>query len=166
MQDDAWAGVSADHLKIWTINVNWSVPANSTISSPQIINTQPFDGLFDGGSFSNLPQPSGGDIDALQATIMYMAQYRRFPTYNSAVFNFVVDLNGADNYSGIRWYELRQSNDGAPWTIHQEGTYAQPGGHSAFAAICVWMPTATLACLYYRQRFAIPLPAIYRTLRF
>jgi PKD repeat protein len=132
MQDDAWSGVSADHLKIWTINVNWSVPANSTISSPQIINTQPFDGLFDGGSFSNLPQPSGGDIDALQATIMYMAQYRRFPTYNSAVFNFVVDLNGADNYSGIRWYELRQSNDGAPWTIHQEGTYAQPGGHSAF----------------------------------
>ncbi|MFH1121736.1 MAG: PKD domain-containing protein [Bacteroidota bacterium] len=132
MQDDSWSGVSTDHLKIWSVNVNWTTPASSTISSPQILNTQPFDGLFDDGSFSNIPQPSGSDVDALQATIMFMAQYRRFPTYNSAVLNFVVDLNGADNYSGIRWYELRQTTDGAPWTIYQEGTYSQPGGHSAF----------------------------------
>jgi len=133
MQDDSWGGVASDHLKLWTINVNWTTPASSTISSPQIIPTAPFDGLFDGGSFSNIPQPPGGaDIDALQATIMYMAQYRRFPTYNAAVLNFVVDLNGADNYSGIRWYELRQTSDGAPWSIYQEGTYAAPGGVSAF----------------------------------
>jgi PKD repeat protein len=132
MQDDAWSGVTTDHLKIWSVNVNWTSPASSTISSPQIINTTAFDGLFDGGSFSNLPQPSGSDIDALQATIMYMAQYRRFQTYNTVVFNFVVDLNGLDNKAGIRWYELRQTTDGAPWTIYQEGTYAQPDGHSAF----------------------------------
>jgi PKD repeat protein len=134
MQDDSWAGVASDHLKLWNINVNWATPASSTISAAQIIPTQPFDGLFDGGSFSNLPQPPGGaDIDALQATIMYMAQYRRFPTYNTAVFNFVVDLNGADNYSGIRWFELRQTTDGAPWSIYQEGTYSHPGGPSAFS---------------------------------
>jgi len=133
MQDDSWGGVASDHLKLWTINVNWTTPASSTISAPQIIPTTPFDGLFDGGSFSNLPQPPGGsDIDALQATIMYMAQYRRFPTYNTAVLNFVVDLNGADNYSGIRWFELRQPTDGAPWSIYQEGTYSAPGGVSAF----------------------------------
>jgi PKD repeat protein len=133
MQDDAWSGVSTDHLKIWLVNVNWTTPSSSTISSPQILNTAPFDGLFDGGSFSNLPQPSGSDIDALQATIMYMAQYRRFPTYNTVVFNFVVDLDGNDNHAGIRWYELRQPNDAAPWTIYQEGTYSQPDGHSAFS---------------------------------
>jgi len=133
MQDDSWAAVASDHIKLWTINVNWTTPASSTISSPQIIPTQPFDGLFDGRSFTNLPQPAGGaDVDVLQTTIMYMAQYRRFPTYNTAIFNFVVDLNGADNYSGIRWYELRQPTDGAPWTIYQEGTYSAPGGRSAW----------------------------------
>lgn len=118
VQDDSWSGVSADHLKIWSINVDWETPSNSAISDPQIINTEPFDGLFDGGSFSNLPQPSGPDIDALQATIMYMAQYRRFLDHNSVVFNFVVDLDGSDDYAGIRWYELRQSNDGDPWEIY------------------------------------------------
>lgn len=148
LQDDVWAGVSVDHLKIWSINVNWTTPASSTISSPQILNTQPFDGLFDGGSFSNLPQPSGGDIDALQATIMYMAQYRRFPTYNSAVFNFVVDLDGNDNKAGIRWYELRQTTDGAPWTIYQEGTYAQPNGHSAFSGNMCMDASGNIALAY------------------
>ncbi len=138
MQDDVWSGVSIDHLKVWTINVDWDTPSNSTISDPQVINTAPFDGLFDGGSFSNLPQPSGQDIDALQATIMYMAQYRRFDDHNSVVFNFVVDLDGNDNHAGIRWYELRQTNDGDPWSIYQEGTYSQPDGHSASSgAMCM-----------------------------
>jgi len=138
MQDDAWGGVGTDHLKVWNIDVNWAFPGSSTISDPQVILTAPFDGLFDGGSFSNLPQPSGFDIDALQATIMYMAQYRRFGTHNSVVLNFVVDLDGGDDLAGIRWYELRQATDGASWTIYQEGTYAQPDGHSAFSGgICM-----------------------------
>jgi len=119
--------------KIWSINVDWDTPGNSTIGFPQNITTEPFDGLFDGGSFSNLPQPSGPYIDALQATIMYMAQYRRFSTHNSAVFNFVVDLDGSGDYAGIRWYEMRQPTDGDPWEIYQEGTYVQADGHSAFA---------------------------------
>ncbi|MCF8367618.1 MAG: PKD domain-containing protein [Bacteroidales bacterium] len=148
MQDDVWSGVSTDHLKIWNINVNWTTPGNSTISSPQILNTTPFDGLFDGGSFSNLPQPSGGDIDALQATIMYMAQYRRFSGYNSVVFNFVVDLNGADNYAGIRWYELRQTSAGGNWSIYQEGTYSQPNGHSAFSGNMCMDASGNIALAY------------------
>lgn len=133
MQDDAWSGVSSDHLKIWSINVDWGTPSSSTISNPQIINTEAFDGLFDGGSFSNLPQPSGPDIDALQATIMYMAQYRRFADHNSVVFNFVVDLDGSGDLAGIRWYELRQYDDDDPWEIYQEGTFSQADGHSAFS---------------------------------
>ncbi|RZS92199.1 fibronectin type III domain-containing protein [Aquimarina brevivitae] len=132
LQDDSWSGVSQDHIKVWTTDVDWTNPANSTISQPQEIITSPFDSVFDGGSFSNLPQPSGGDIDALQATMMYMTNYRRFGTHNSIILNFVVDLNGNDNLAGIRWYELRQTSDGQPWTIFQEGTYVQPDGLSAF----------------------------------
>ncbi|MCC7318087.1 MAG: hypothetical protein IT219_06105, partial [Bacteroidales bacterium] len=94
---------------------------------PQIINTTPFISVFDGGSFSNRPQPSGPDQDVLQATIMNQAQYRRFPGYNSAVFNFVVDTDGSNaELAGIRWYELRQTTDGEPWEIYQEGTYTSP----------------------------------------
>ncbi len=127
LQDDAWGGVSTDHLKLWTVDVDWSNTSNSTISSPEEITTTPFISVFDGGSFSNVPQPGGPDQDVLQATIMNQAQYRRFTAHNSAVFNFVVDTDGSGaEMAGIRWYELRQDNDGDPWTIYQEGTYTSP----------------------------------------
>ena len=133
LQDDSWTGISQDHIKVWTTNVDWTNPASSTISQPQEITTTPFDSVFDGGSFQNLDEPGNGpDIDALQATMMYMTNYRRFGTHNSIVLNFVVDLDGTDSLAGIRWYELRQTGDGQPWTIFQEGTYVQPDGLSAF----------------------------------
>ena len=58
---------------------------------------------------------------------MNQSQYRKFSTHNSAVFNFVVDVDGSSvKQAGIRWYELRQTEDGQPWTVHQEGTYTAP----------------------------------------
>lgn len=135
MQDDSWGGVSVDHLKLWTVNVDWNNPSNSSISSPTQLNTTAFNSTFDGGSFSNLEQPSGPDIDAMQWTIMNQAQFRKFPTHNSAILNFVVDVDGsAAELAGVRWYELRQNGDGQPWTIYQEGTYTAPDGRHAFGA--------------------------------
>ena len=134
LQDDSWAGVSYDHIKLWTVNLDWNNPANSLISNPVELATTPFNSVFDATGFSNLQQPSGPDIDAVQATIMNQAQFRKFTSHNSAVFNFVVDTDGttAGELAGIRWYELRQDGDGQPWTIFQEGTYIAPDGRHAF----------------------------------
>lgn len=136
LQDDAWAGVSQDHLKMWNVNVNWTVPANSNISAGQTLVTTPFTSVFDGGSFVNLAQPSGGaSIDALQAIIMNQVQFRKFPSHNSAVLNFVVDADGtSDKLAAVRWYELRQAGDGLPWSIYQEGTYSAPNQKHAWNA--------------------------------
>jgi hypothetical protein len=141
MQDDAWGGVSNDHVKMWMVDVDWTNTANSSISAPiefgsaQGVST--FTAVFDGGSFSNLAQPNGGiSVDALQATVMNQAQYRRFCDYNSAIFNFVVDTAaGTAELAGVRWYEMRQDSDGGPWTVYQEGTYTVPGDvRHAFSA--------------------------------
>ncbi|MDA8626062.1 GEVED domain-containing protein [Flavobacteriaceae bacterium] len=135
MQDDAWNQVFTDHLKIWTINIDWENPNNSSMSTPYQLPTSSFTSVFDGGSFANLTQSSGPDIDAMQATLMNQAQFRKFPTHNSAVFNFVVDvLSGSDEQAAVRWYELRQDADGEPWVIYQEGTYTAPDGRHAFGA--------------------------------
>ncbi len=135
LQDDAWGGVADDHLKIWTINVDWETPGNSTISTAQQLITTDFISVFDGGSFANLDQPAGPDIDALQATVMNQAQFRMFDGYNSALLNFVVDTDpGGGELAGVRWYELRQPEQGQPWTIFQEGTYLTPtAGRHAFS---------------------------------
>ena len=138
MQDDAWSGVSTDHIKLWTIDVDWANTSNSTISSAQQISTTPFISVFDNGSFSNLTQPGNGrkvKVDALQATIMNQAQFRKFGSHNSAVFNFVVDTDASSNkLAGVRWYEFRQSGDNQPWSIYQEGTYTSPDNKHAWNA--------------------------------
>ena len=127
-QDDSWVAINQDHLKLWLINVNWFDVEMSSISlSQQITNgVSPFNSVFDGGDESNLSQPfDGNDIDALQGIVMYPTQYRRFSNYNSVVLNFVVDIDpSSGEHAAIRWYELRQQADGAPWQVYQEGTYA------------------------------------------
>ncbi|MEZ4779622.1 MAG: GEVED domain-containing protein [Flavobacteriaceae bacterium] len=136
MQDNAWAGVSTDHIKLWTINVNWANTANSTISTAQQITVTPFISVFDNGSFSNLTQPGGGQaIDALQATIMNQAQFRKFTGHNSALFNFVVDADATNGeLAAVRWIEFRQSGDNQPWSLYQEGTYTAANGKHAWNA--------------------------------
>jgi len=136
LQDDAWSGVSTDHMKYWTIDVDWATPGNSTVSANTQIPLAPFISVFDGGSFSNLSQPGGGiAIDALQATIMNQAHFRKFGTHNSAVFNFVVDTDASGGeLAGIRWMEFRQPADNTPWTLFQSGTYTAPDGRHAWHA--------------------------------
>lgn len=138
MQDNAWSGVSTDHIKLWTIDVDWNNTANSTISAAQQINTTPFISVFDNGSFANLKQPGSGrkvNVDALQATIMNQAQFRKFATHNSAVFNFVVDTDASSGeLAGVRWFEFRQNGDNQPWSLYQEGTYTAPDGRHAWNA--------------------------------
>ena len=128
-QDDAYAGVTTDHIKFWDLDVDFDTPANSTISAPQEVNVTPFTSIFDGTAFDNLTQPGGGaDIDALQGIVMNQAQYKKFPTYNACIFNFVIDIGGGTEQAAIRWYEFRQTADGMPWTMHQEGTFSAPDG--------------------------------------
>ncbi len=146
MADDSWASVSEDdHLKLWSVTMDWNNPNNSTVSNPERLgidingtadgSVTPFISTFDGGAFNNLTQPGGQDIDALQWIIMNQAQFRKFPTHNSALFNFVVDTDGSQGeLAGVRWYELRQTAEGQPWTIYQEGTYVAPNGRHAWNA--------------------------------
>tara|TARA_Y100000385_G_scaffold21459_1_gene21027 strand:+ start:535 stop:3621 length:3087 start_codon:yes stop_codon:yes gene_type:complete len=135
-QDDAWFGVNQDHLKLWTVDIDWNNSNNSTVSNPTEINVTPFTSVFDGGSFQNLTLPNGYDIDAVQGAIMNLAQYREFPNYNSAIFNFVVNTTGinSNELAGVRWYELRQDSQGEAWSVFQEGTYTAPDGRHAFMA--------------------------------
>ncbi len=134
LQDDAWPGVIKDHIKVWVATMDWINPSNSLVSNPLEIDTAPFISVFDNGSFANLQQPNGGaTIDALQSIIMNQAQFRKFPTHNSAVFNFVVDVDAsAAKLAGIRWLELRQATDGGVWTLEQEGTYTAPDNKHAW----------------------------------
>ncbi|GEQ85947.1 hypothetical protein ULMS_14550 [Patiriisocius marinistellae] len=131
LQDDAWSGISFDHLKVWEIDVDFATPGNSTISAnPLEIPTQPFDSFLRQFGQGDIDQPgTTRRYDAQSGIISYAANYRRFTDHNSWVITFNTDIGGIT--PGIRWIELR-NDDTNDWSIFQEGTYAPADGEGRF----------------------------------
>jgi hypothetical protein len=147
LQDDAWGGVSQDHIKLWNIVPNWEQTGNSTISAPQEIITEPFDSFFNAFGVGDIEQPNTTQrIDAIGGAVMYQVQYKEFEDHNSILMNHSVDVDGALQ-GGIRWYEFRQPNAAAPWSIYQQGTYA-PDTESRFMGSIAFDGTGAIGLCY------------------
>lgn len=147
LQDDAWGGISQDHIKLWSIVPNWEQTGNSTISAPQEIITDPFDSFFNAFGVGDIEQPNTTQrIDAIGGAVMYQVQYKEFENHNAIIMNHTVDVDGALQ-GGIRWYEFRQPNAGAPWTVHQQGTYA-PDTESRFMGSIAFDGTGAIGLCY------------------
>ncbi|MFT5824472.1 MAG: hypothetical protein ACI8ZM_005740 [Crocinitomix sp.] len=130
IQDDAWGGVSFDHLKVWEIVPDWADINNSTISNALEIPTDPFDSgeLFGNGNGAIFQPGTSQRLAGHGGIVSFAANYRAFGTHNSwlITFNTFIDANET---GGIRWIELR-NDAGNPWSIYQEGTYSIADGHS------------------------------------
>lgn len=127
LQDDAWAGVSEDHLKIWKVTLDWANVNNSVITAPDELVTTPFDSFTATFGAGEIPQPGTGQkIDGITGVVSYMCNYWNYGTHNAATLNFNVDVNSNNSILGIRWFELREN--AGDWSIYQEGTYAPNDG--------------------------------------
>lgn len=121
--DDAFG--SGDYLSLYEFHADWDNPANSTFAEATRMETEPFNSFFCYASLGAcLPQPDGGpNLEALSDRLMYRLQYRNFGDYQAMVTNHTVNVDG-QGHAGIRWYEMRNLNDGNGWFIYQQGTYA------------------------------------------
>ena len=133
LQDDAWTGsITEDHLLVWETDIDWDDINNSTISAPVQVPVNPFDSLFAPFGVGEIDQPgTGQELSGIGAIISYNANYRSFENHNSWLITFNEDVDGNDT-SGIRWIELRNTNDDPSWSVFQEGTYAPDDGNSRF----------------------------------
>jgi PKD repeat protein len=135
--DEAHAGASADGTKdfidLYSLNVDWTTPANSSIGTlPRIAITE-FNSWFrDYSTFDTVPQPgSTSRIDPIREVILNSLVYRNVGAYESIVGQFATNQNAARTGTvvdaGIRWFELRRT--GGNWVLQQEGTFS-PGDTS------------------------------------
>lgn len=130
LEDDAW-GSNPDRIKVYEMSTDWVTTSNTSVTTSQTINTQPFDTNF-GTGYNNISQPGTTQkLDGIPGVFYFRAQHTRWVGYNSILLCHLTDVNGA-NRAGIRWYELRDANDGN-WSIYQQGTYS-PDAASRFIA--------------------------------
>ena len=130
LNDSSWAGGPAqDQIELYTFDLDWVVPANSTIDRTSVI-IAPFDSFPCSAlsfGFHCVPQQAGAGLDALPELILNVPHQRNFETHESLVFNFITDVTDGDNLSGLRWVELRRT-EGTGWSLFQEGTFAPADG--------------------------------------
>jgi PKD repeat protein len=136
--DEAHAGTSADpsrdFIDLYALNIDWTTPANSGITTlPRIAITE-FNSWFTNYStFATVPQPgSTSKLDPIREVILNSLVYRNLGSYESIVGQFSTNMNAARSGStvnaGVRWFELRRTG-GGNWTLQQEGTFG-PGDTS------------------------------------
>jgi hypothetical protein len=129
-----------DFLELFQLSVDWTTPANTTLSAVHSIPVTEFSSNFEinsgfGQGFGALPQPNGNattlgtqTLDPLLEVVMYRVGYRNFGTHESLVVNHVTDTLASTtrDVTGVRWYELRRSGSTAAngWTNFMEGTYS------------------------------------------
>ena len=162
IQDDGWSSaIPFDHIKIWEVEVDWDNTANSTISTPLEIATDPFDAgeLFGNGNGA-IRQPGTSQRLAGHGGITsFNVNYRSFNDHNSflTTFNTFID---ADETGGIRWVELR--NDGVnDWSLYQEGTYAIADGHSRVMSSAAMDAQGNIAMGYTTASTTLPVSLRY-----
>jgi PKD repeat protein len=136
--DEAHAGSSADttrdFIDLYSININWTTPSSSGITTLPRIPITEFNSWFrDYSTFATVPQPgSTSRIDPIREVILNSLVYRNIGSYESIVGQFATNVNAARSgttvNAGIRWFELRRTG-GGNWTLQQEGTFA-PGDTS------------------------------------
>jgi hypothetical protein len=143
---------SADSLKVWELDVDWSNPGAAT-----------FGGAGGGpnssipvASFSTLelaPQPAGAMLDVLSDRLMFRAAYRCFGDHDAVVLNHSIEVSG---HVGVRWYEIRDPA-GAP-VLWQHGTYAPDSDYRWMGSIA--MDAAGNIALGYSVSGSATYPAI------
>ncbi|HMC67998.1 MAG TPA: hypothetical protein VKJ07_02485, partial [Mycobacteriales bacterium] len=109
--------MATNSLQLFQFHVDWTTPANSTLTGPTQFSVPSFTQLCGGGTC--VPQPGTAQkLDSLADRLMYRLAYRNFGDHESLVVAHSVSAGGV---GAMRWYELR-----GPWatpTVFQSGTY-------------------------------------------
>jgi hypothetical protein len=105
-------------LSMWKFHVDWTTPANTTLTGPSTITVPGFSVPCGGSGGACVPQLGTAQLlDSLANSLMQRLAYRNFGDHEALVANHSVDQAGV---IGVRWYELRSP---ATPTVYQQGTY-------------------------------------------
>ena len=127
-----------DWIDLWALSVDWTTPANSTLTQLPNVNIGDYDMTLCGmgGTWNCMPQPGTQQkIDPIREPLHFPFQYRSFGDHQSLVGTFVEDVDGHD-HAALRWFELRK--DTAGWYLKQEGVIGgESGVHRSVGSIAM-----------------------------
>src|SRR5207245_250473 len=92
-----WDGPFLNRLYLFKFHVDWTTPANSTMTGPTQLTTASFNQLCSPGCMT---QPGTSQtLDTLAQATMYRFAYRNFLSYETLVVNHSVDVSGGSGHA-------------------------------------------------------------------
>ena len=128
---------SYDWLDLWALSVDWTTPANSTLTKLTNVQITDYDMTLCGmgGTWNCMPQPGTTQkIDPIREPLHFPLHYRNFSDHQALVGCFVEDCDGTD-HAALRWFELRKPESGGSWTRYQEGLIGGDAQHRSVGSI-------------------------------
>jgi uncharacterized repeat protein (TIGR01451 family) len=125
-------GDGLPRIEIFEFHADWGVPANTTFSLVQVIDTTTGLATFSSSTCSGssldpdcVPQPgTSNKLEVISVWPMAPLQYRNFGDHETLLFSHAINVDGM-GLIGMRWYELRRGPVGSGmWKIHQQGTFS------------------------------------------
>src|SRR5437588_5845109 len=114
-------GAVDGQLAIWQFHVDWTTPANTTLTGPTALTTAAFTLPCNNTGGTCVAQSGTTQrLDTLGDRLMYRLAYRNFSDHEALAVNHSIT---AGSSVGVRWYELRPDAS-HNLAIFQQGTYA------------------------------------------
>jgi hypothetical protein len=110
-----------DLMEVWELDVDWTTPANSTLTQLPDVQIADFDHTLCGssGNWDCMPQPGTTQkIDPIREPLHFPLQYRNWGSYETLVGCWAEDVDGTD-HAAVHWFEMRK--EGGNWYMYQEG---------------------------------------------
>src|SRR5438105_6726735 len=126
-------GAVDGQLAIWQFHVDWTTPANTTLTGPTALTTAAFTLPCNNTGGTCVAQSGTAQrLDSLGDRLMYRLAYRNLGDHEALVVNHSIT---AGSSVGVRWYELRVS--GGNLSIFQQGTYAPDSNYRWMGSIAM-----------------------------
>ncbi len=129
---DFFLDYGTNSLLLWKFHVDFTTPANSTLTGPTSISVAAFSAACSGGGTCIPQSGTSQKLDSLADRLMYRLAYRNFGNHESLVVNQSVTANSV---AAVRWYELRNPN-GTP-QVWQQGTYQPDSSYRWMGSIAM-----------------------------
>src|SRR5881275_149475 len=127
-------GAVDGRLAFWQFHVDWTTPANTSLTGPTTLTTAAFTlPCNDTGGTCVAQSGTTQQLDTLGDRLMYRLAYRNFSDHEALVVNHSIT---AGSSVGVRWYELRPDAS-HNLTIFQQGTYAPDSDYRWMGSIAM-----------------------------
>ncbi len=118
-------------LNLWKFHVDWTTPANTTLTGPTNIAVAAFSPAC-GGATCITQSGTNNNLDSLADRMMFRLAYRNFGTNESLVVNNSVTAGTA---TGVRWYEIR--SPGTTPVVYQQSTFAPDSNYRWMGSVAM-----------------------------